>query len=181
MHKPFTLLAAALLALPMAAPATPWREEPAMTALFHKAGVDGSFVLGDERRGELRGHNRRRAEQRFARSSTFKIANDLIGLSLGAVRSVDDRIPYTGDAAVEQTRFLSALAHQRLPFPSKAQQQVAEVTTVDSGPGWSLPAKTGWQNAPGAGMGWWVGWVQQGDQITPFALNLAMAGVQALL
>lgn len=45
-----------------------------------------------------------------------------------------------------------------------------------SGPGWSLHAKTGWQNAPGAGLGWWVGWVQKGDQITPFALNIAMAG-----
>jgi beta-lactamase class D len=30
---------------------------------------------------------------------------------------------------------------------------------VDAGLGWSLHAKTGWQNAPGAGVGWWVGWV----------------------
>jgi hypothetical protein len=53
---------------------------------------------------------------------------------------------------------------------------VAEITQVESGPGWSLHAKTGWQNAPGPGVGWWVGWVQKGDQITPFALNIAMAG-----
>lgn len=51
-----------------------------------------------------------------------------------------------------------------------------QIGSVDSGPGWSLHAKTGWQNAPGAGVGWWVGWVQKGDQITPFALNIAMAG-----
>ncbi|MDM7953872.1 MAG: penicillin-binding transpeptidase domain-containing protein [Cyanobium sp. CZS 25K] len=79
-------------------------------------------------------------------------------------------------SAVEQTRFLSALAHRTLPLPAQAQRQVAEITRVDSGPGWSLHAKTGWQNAPGAGVGWWVGWVQKGDQITPFALNIAMAG-----
>jgi beta-lactamase class D len=79
-------------------------------------------------------------------------------------------------SSVEQTRFLSGLAHQRLPFPRSAQRQVAEITQVDSGPGWSLHAKTGWQNAPDAGVGWWVGWVQKGDQITPFALNIAMAG-----
>jgi beta-lactamase class D len=79
-------------------------------------------------------------------------------------------------SAVEQTRFLSRLAHLRLPFPRRAQQQVAEITQVDSGPGWSLHAKTGWQNAPGAGVGRWVGWVQKGDQNTPFALNIAMAG-----
>jgi beta-lactamase class D len=243
MGKPLLLVAAAVLALPLAASATPWRDEPAVTAMFRNAGVDGTFVLLDERRGELRGHNRERAEQRFSPASSFKIANALIGLSLGAVQSVDEVIPYTGDpnpfmrewlqpmglrggmkvsnvplyqelarriglapmrdairrlgygneqigdtvttfwlrgplaiSAVEQTRFLSGLAHQRLPFPRGAQQQVAEITQVDSGPGWSLHAKTGWQNAPGAGVGWWVGWVQQGEQITPFALNLAMAG-----
>ena len=243
MGKPFTVIAAALLALPTTAAATPWQDEPAVTALFRDAGVDGAFVLLDERRGELRGHNRERAEQRFSPASSFKIANALIGLSLGAVRSVDEVIPYTGDAnplmrewlepmglrgamkvsnvplyqelarriglarmrtaiqrlhygnkligndvttfwlrgplaisAVEQTSFLSGLAHQRLPFPRSAQQQVAEITQVDAGPGWSLHAKTGWQNAPGAGVGWWVGWVQKGDQITPFALNIAMAG-----
>jgi len=214
-----------------------------VAALFRQAGVEGTFVLLDERRGELRGTNRTRAEQRISPASTFKIANALIGLSLGAVRSVDEVIPYNGDAnpfmrewlepmglrgamkvsnvplyqelarriglqrmreviarlgygnqqigtnvttfwlrgplaisAVEQTRFLSRLAHRTLPFPAQAQRQVAEITRVDSGPGWSLHAKTGWQNAPGAGLGWWVGWVQKGDQITPFALNIAMAG-----
>jgi beta-lactamase class D len=243
MVKTFTLVAVAVLALPTAAAATPWREEPAVTALFRDAGVEGTFVLLDEGRGELRGHNRGRAEQRFSPASTFKVANALIGLSVGAVQNVDEVIPYTGEAnpfmrewldpmglrgamkvsnvplyqelarriglsrmreaiqrlgygneqigsnvttfwlrgplaisAVEQTRFLSRLAHQRLPFPRQAQQQVAEITQVDSGPGWSLHAKTGWQNAPGAGVGWWVGWVQKGDQITPFALNIAMAG-----
>ena len=243
MGKPFTLMAAALLALPAAASAMPWRDEPAVTALFRDAGVDGTFVLLDERRGELRGTNRERAEQRFSPASTFKVANALIGLSVGAVQNVDEVIPYTGDAnpfmrewlepmglrgamkvsnvplyqelarrigltrmreaiqrlgygnerigsdvttfwlrgpleisAVEQTRFLSGLAHQKLPFPRGAQQQVAAITQVDSGPGWSLHAKTGWQNAPGAGVGWWVGWVQKGEQITLFALNIAMAG-----
>jgi beta-lactamase class D len=57
-----------------------------------------------------------------------------------------------------------------------AQQQVAEITRIDGGPGWSLHAKTGWQNAPGAGVGWWVGWVKRGDQVYPFALNIAMRG-----
>jgi beta-lactamase class D len=272
MGKPLTLIAVGLLALPTisattaaaaataavaasaattaaaatattTAAAEPWRDEPTVAALFRQAGVEGTFVLLDEARGELRGHNRARAERRFVPASTFKIANALIGLSLGAVNSVDAVIPYTSDAppfmpewlepmglrgamrvsnvplyqelarriglvrmraaverlhygneqigsevttfwlrgplaisAVEQTRFLSGLAHQRLPFPRRDQQRVAEITTVDSGPGWSLHAKTGWQNAPGAGVGWWVGWVRRGAQITPFALNIAMGG-----
>jgi beta-lactamase class D len=227
----------------LGAPPAAWREEPAVSALFRQAGVVGTFVVLEEGSGALRGHNRARAEQRFVPASTFKIANALIGLSLGAVRTVDELIPYTGDAnpfmrewlepmglrggmrvsnvplyqelarrigrvrmgealqripygngqigrevttfwlrgplaisAVEQTRFLSRLAHQRLPFPVSAQEQVAAITLVDGGPGWSLHAKTGWQNAPGAGVGWWVGWVQRGDRVVPFALNIDMAG-----
>jgi beta-lactamase class D len=244
MGKPLTLIAAGLLALPTAAAAAEtWREEPAVAALFQQAGVVGTFVLLDESRGELRGYNQARAEQRFSPASTFKIPNSLIGLSLGAVSGVDERIPYTGGpnpfmrewlepmglrgairvsnvplyqelarriglrrmdeavhrlgygneqigsdvttfwlrgplaiSAVEQTRFLSRLAHQKLHFPRTAQQQVAAITQVDAGPGWNLHAKTGWQNSPGAGVGWWVGWVQQGRRITPFALNIAMTG-----
>jgi beta-lactamase class D len=211
--------------------------------LFEKADVDGTFVLQDAAHGSWRGHNRVRAEQRFSPASTFKIVNALIGLSLGAVASVDERIPYRGDAnpfmrewlepmglrgamrvsnvpiyqelarriglarmneaiqrlgygnaligsdvttfwlrgplaisAIEQACFMSRLAHQSLPFPQNAQQQVAQITRIDAGPGWSLHAKTGWQNAPGAGIGWWVGWVERGDQITPFALNITMRG-----
>ena len=98
MGKPLTLIAVGLLALPSAAAAAPWRDEPAVPALFRQAGVEGTFVLLDETRGELRGHNRERAELRFVPASSFKIANALIGLSLGAVRSVDELIPYTGDA-----------------------------------------------------------------------------------
>jgi beta-lactamase class D len=79
-------------------------------------------------------------------------------------------------SALDQMQFLLGLAKRTLPFPVVAQQQVAEITRIDRGPGWSLHAKTGWQNAPGAGVGWWVGWVQKGDRITPFALNIAMQG-----
>ena len=79
-------------------------------------------------------------------------------------------------SAIEQTQFLAGLATRTLPFPVAAQQQVAEITRIDGGPGWSLHAKTGWQNAPAAGVGWWVGWVHRGDQAYPFALNIAMRG-----
>jgi beta-lactamase class D len=70
----------------------------ALCLQLRQAGVEGTFVLLEERSGELRGHNRSRAEQRFTPASTFKIANALIGLSLGALRNVDEVIPYSGDA-----------------------------------------------------------------------------------
>ena len=88
MGKPFTLMAVALLTLPTSAAAaavTPWREAPGVAALFRDAGVEGTFVLLDEGRGEWHGYNQSRAEQRFSPASSFKIANALIGLSLGVV------------------------------------------------------------------------------------------------
>lgn len=76
MGTPLPWLAVALLALPTVAAgptaaAEPWHEEPAVTALFRQAGVEGTFVLLDERSGELRGHNQSRAEQRLSPASTF--------------------------------------------------------------------------------------------------------------
>ena len=75
-------------------------------------------------------------------------------------------------SAVEQTRFLDRLARQVLPFPLQAQRAVREITLVEQGPGWELHAKTGWQNGPNPGVGWWVGWVEKGGRSYPFALNL---------
>ena len=215
-----------------------WREEPRLAGLFQRAGVPGTFVLLQSG-GVLVGTNQPRALTRYTPASTFKIANSLIGLSVGAVASVDTVLPYRSDAppfspawekdmglreamvvsnvpiyqelarrigltrmteavnrldygnrsvgqqvdtfwlrgplaisAVEQIRFLDRLARGSLPFPAAAQRAVREITVVERGPGWVLHAKTGWQNGPGAGVGWWVGWVERGRRITPFALNL---------
>lgn len=67
-----------------------------------------------------------------------------------AIKKLDYGTRQIGDNV---TTFLSRLALQTLSFPRSAQQPVAVITTVDSGPGWSLQAKTGWQNAPAAGGG----------------------------
>jgi beta-lactamase class D len=79
-------------------------------------------------------------------------------------------------SAVEQTLFLNRLARKQLPFPIPAQRAVAAITVVERGEGWVLHAKTGWQNGPGAGVGWWVGWVERGGRVYPFALNLDLGG-----
>jgi beta-lactamase class D len=216
-----------------------WWEEPRLAHLFRQAGMTGTFVLLDRGRAELIGTNRARALSRYTPASTFKIPNSLIGLSVGAVASVDTVLPYRSDAppfdpawvkdmglreaivvsnvpiyqelarriglermrqavnrlaygnravgsavdsfwlrgplaisAVEQTRFLDRLARGVLPFPAEAQRAVRGITLVESGPGWALHAKTGWQNGPGPGVGWWVGWVERNGRAYPFALNL---------
>jgi beta-lactamase class D len=121
----------------------------------------------------------------FTRAVAFK------GLRIGLIRMTEavNRLDYGNRAvgqqvdtfwlrgplaisAVEQLRFLDRLARGSLPFPAAAQRAVREITVVEQGPGWVLHAKTGWQNGPGAGVGWWVGWVERGRRVTPFALNL---------
>lgn len=75
-------------------------------------------------------------------------------------------------SAVEQTRFLDRLASLALPFPRRAQRAVREITLVERGRGWRLHAKTGWQNGPNPGVGWWVGWVEKEGRPYAFALNV---------
>ena len=61
---------------------------------------------------------------------------------------------------------------QDLPFPPAFQKSVCEIVLLDQGENWRLYGKTGWQNAPGPGVGWWVGWVQKDGHVYAFALNL---------
>jgi beta-lactamase class D len=75
-------------------------------------------------------------------------------------------------SAVEQVEFLARLAAGTLPYPPGAQRSVRVLARMESGPGWALYGKTGWQNAPQPGVGWWVGWVECGRRTYPFALNL---------
>src|SRR5919106_3466173 len=73
-----------------------WQDSPAISQLFNNAGVEGAFVLYDVTAQSLIGYNLARASTRFIPVSTFKIANTLIGLSVGAVKNVDEVLPYGG-------------------------------------------------------------------------------------
>ena len=88
-------LAAALVFAPFAS-AQVVEEVPELGALFREHGAEGTFVLFDRAAGTMRVWNAARAQQRFAPASTFKIANSLLGLELGAVKSVDEVLPYGG-------------------------------------------------------------------------------------
>ena len=240
MKRPLLALAC-LLALPLHAAG--WTDSAPVAELFRQAGVTGTFVLHDPATGQDTGHDRERAHQRFTPASTFKIANALIGLSLGAVRDADEALPYRGPprpfnpawardmglgeamplsnvpifqelarrigpermrqgiarlgygngeigdqvdsfwlggplriSAAEQTRLLAALARGALPFPAEAQRAVRDILLLEHGAGWKLYGKTGWQNAPGPGVGWWVGWLERDGRIHAFALNMDMGG-----
>ncbi|MGL3337345.1 OXA-50 family oxacillin-hydrolyzing class D beta-lactamase [Pseudomonas aeruginosa] len=90
------LLFSALLLLSGHTQASEWNDSQAVDKLFGSAGVKGTFVLYDVQRQRYVGHDRERAETRFVPASTYKVANSLIGLSTGAVRSADEVLPYGG-------------------------------------------------------------------------------------
>ena len=73
-----------------------YREVPELAAIFQREGLDGTFVLLDVSKDTALVSNKSRAERRFTPASTFKIANSLIGLDSGAVRNVDEVLPYGG-------------------------------------------------------------------------------------
>ena len=227
------------LVLTFQAQAAGWEENSKVGELFKSAGVSGTFVLYDVAAQAYTGHDQARAERRFVPASTFKIPNSLIGLSVGAVKSVDEVVPYKGPSqplvqawakdmglreaialsnvpiyqelarrigldrmkenvarmdygntdigatvdtfwllgplkisAVEQTQFLAKLAQDALPFPPDFQKSVREIVLLEQGTNWKLYGKTGWENAPDQGIGWWVGWVQKGGRVYAFALNI---------
>jgi beta-lactamase class D len=76
--------------------AAEWVNNEKIEALFSEAEVTGTFVLYDAAEDKLIGFNKSRAETRFFPASTFKIPNTLIGLSVGAVKNVDEVLPYGG-------------------------------------------------------------------------------------
>lgn len=217
-----------------------WTESPVVADQFHEANVVGAFVVLDPRTGNLTGYNQDRASKRFVPASTFKIANTLIGLSVGAIKDVDEILEYGGQpqpvkawernmslrdaiaisnvaiyqtlarriglkrmlenvelleygnesigqvvdrfwldgpleiSAIEQVGFLAKLMSNRLPISETAQVQTQEILLKEKGEDWGLWAKSGWQNFPNEGVGWWVGWVRSGGMSYPFALNMEM-------
>lgn len=232
------LASAVILLVSSQACALDWQDSPKIGQLFKEAGVEGTFVVYDVSAERLVGHDRLRANTRLIPASTFKIPNTLIGLSVGAVRDVDEVLPYGGapqpfkawekdmslrDAisasnvaiyqelarriglermrdhvarigygsaeigttvddfwlvgplkisAVEQTQFLAKLAESTLPFPKDIQASVSEIIQLEQRDNLTLYGKTGWANAPEPGVGWWVGWVEKGSHVYPFALNI---------
>lgn len=89
-------IASVLLAANAAFCAEKIEEAPGLAAFFQKQNVQGTFVLLDMKTGRVMTHNPSRASKRYIPASTFKIANSIIGLETGAVKNVDEILPYGG-------------------------------------------------------------------------------------
>lgn len=91
-----SLLLVGLLVAAANARATEWVDSAAVKRAFKDAGVTGTFVLYDVSADRYTVHNRNRAKVRYIPASTFKVANTLIGLTVGSVANFDEVLPYGG-------------------------------------------------------------------------------------
>ncbi|PTN38239.1 class D beta-lactamase [Desulfonatronum sp. SC1] len=93
----------------------------------------------------------------------------------GEIGTVIDRFWLVGPlkiSAVEQTLFLNRLAQGTLPFPQDKQEAVRDAIQLEQRDHSTLYGKTGWENFPNPGVGWWVGWVSKNGRDYAYALNI---------
>ncbi|MEP0521182.1 MAG: class D beta-lactamase [Hyphomicrobiales bacterium] len=76
--------------------------------------------------------------------------------------------------ANQQIDFLKRLETRTLPFSKQAQEATIGIMEARSGNGWVLRAKTGWALNPKPAVGWYVGWLEKGDDVLFFAMNMDM-------
>lgn len=140
------LLAACLLTPLIEAEPTPpvVKEQPAFGTHFSAEGLTGTFVLLDPEANTLHTWNPTRAKERFIPASTFKIANSLIGLESGAVKNLEEVLPYGGkpqafkewehDMALPEAMKLSAVPiYQEVARRIGAERMAAGVKSLDYG------------------------------------------------
>lgn len=79
----------------------------------------------------------------------------------------------TGDLRIspeEQIQFLQRLYHDDLPFSEETLALVKDIMIVEQTPAYTLRAKTGWASQPQ--IGWYVGYLEQNDNVYFFATNI---------
>ncbi len=75
-------------------------------------------------------------------------------------------------SAREQVDFLQRLHAQQTPFRADVQERVIALLRHRWGDGWMLRAKTGWAIRDEPNHGWYVGWLEAGDDVWFFAVNV---------
>jgi beta-lactamase class D len=71
----------------------------------------------------------------------------------------------------EQVAFLVRLYNNDLPFSQKNMDLVKEMILLEQTDSYRLRVKTGWAVRVEDQIGWWVGWVEKGDDVYFFATN----------
>lgn len=72
------------------------KEDSSLGSAFESEKCVGTIAVYDVRKNVITVFDKKRALKRFSPASTFKIANSLIALDCGAVKDVNEVIPYGG-------------------------------------------------------------------------------------
>lgn len=72
----------------------------------------------------------------------------------------------------QQVDFLDRLRRGVLPVSKRSQQLVRDILPVTKVGDAVIRAKTGLTDKEHGALGWWVGWVEKGSDITVFAMNM---------
>ena len=59
-------------------------------------------------------------------------------------------------------------------FSKNIQKDVKSILLIEKTNAYRLYGKTGWQNAPEKGIGWFVGWIEKSEGTYIFAFNMDM-------
>nr|WP_194469543.1 class D beta-lactamase [Bradyrhizobium sp. CCBAU 51753] len=73
---------------------------------------------------------------------------------------------------IEQVDFLDRLRRGVLPVGKRSQEQVTDILPVTKVGDAVIRAKTGLTDKEHGALGWWVGWVEKGSNVTVFAMNM---------
>ncbi|BAZ44848.1 peptidoglycan glycosyltransferase [Chondrocystis sp. NIES-4102] len=88
-----------------------------------------------------------------------------------------DRFWLSGELKItpkEQITFLRRLYQNDLPFSQKTMDLVKDIAIAEQTPNYILRAKTGWATSVTPNLGWYVGYLEQDDNVYFFATNLDM-------
>jgi beta-lactamase class D len=100
---------------------------------------------------------------------------DRVGYGNRALSGGIDRFWLDGGLRIsprEEALFVARLYRGDLPFSKHAMDVVRRIMVVEETPDYTLRAKTGWGILPDGHVGWWVGWVERGDDAYVFATVL---------
>ena len=72
----------------------------------------------------------------------------------------------------QQIDFLQKLYLNELPFSKKNQEIVKDIMLVDETPDYTIHAKTGWAMRVSRQIGWYVGYLEKGENVYFFTINM---------
>lgn len=110
---------------------------------------------------------------------TERMRDGLAKLNYGNLRvgNAVDRFWKNGSlqiSALEQVEFLGRVARAEMPVSREILGKLRQLTLFEKTEHYELHSKSGWLISPKPELGWWVGWVERGNDIFPFALNMDM-------